>query len=86
MDAWDSSDVLLVVEVSDGTVLADLNVKTALYGGAGYQVYWVVTQDVIYEHTQPTDRGYRTRTEYRPGEHIPVGYAGTTLAVADLLA
>lgn len=86
LTVWDPSDVLLVVEVSDDTVLHDLNVKTRLYGQAGYPVYWVVTQDVIYEHTVPTPRGYRTRVEYRPGERIPVGYAGTDLAVDDVIA
>ncbi|MGH3679920.1 MAG: Uma2 family endonuclease [Natronosporangium sp.] len=85
LDVWDASDVLLVVEVSDGTVLVDLNVKSALYGKAGYPVYWVVTRDAIYEHTGPTPQGYRTRTQYVPGEDIPVGYAGTGLPVADLL-
>lgn len=86
LSVWNAADVLLVVEVSDDTAIADLNIKTALYGNAGYPVYWVVTQDVIYEHTEPTDRGYRTRVEYRSGEQIPVSYADTSLAVADLLA
>ncbi|MGW6421189.1 hypothetical protein ACWF82_00790 [Nocardia sp. NPDC055053] len=38
-----------------------------------------------YEHTQPTAAGYRTRTEYRAGEQIPVGYATESLAVDALL-
>lgn len=85
LSIWDSTDVLLVVEVSDQTMLADLEIKAKLYGRAGYAAYWVVTPDVIYEHTVPTSRGYRTRTEYRPGERIPVAYASTELDVADLL-
>lgn len=83
---WDPADVLLVVEVSDETMLPDLQTKMRLYGGAGYPVYWVVTQEAIYEHTEPIPNGYRTRREYRPGERTPVGYAGTDLAVADLIA
>lgn len=71
---------LLVVEVTDDTVIADLTIKSALYGKAGYPVYWVVTPDAIYEHTVPTPQGCRTRTQYRPGEDIPVGYAGASLA------
>src|SRR5262245_27168173 len=51
MQVWDPADVLLVVEVSDETMLADLEIKARLYGRAGYPVYWVVTPDVIYEHT-----------------------------------
>jgi hypothetical protein len=77
--------VLLVVEVSDETILADLEIKAKLYGGAGYPVYWVVTRDAIYEHTTPTPSGYHTRNEYRPGERIRIAYASTDLPVAELL-
>ena len=85
LEVWDPADVLLVVEVSDETMLADLEIKAGLYGRAGYPVYWVVTRDAIYEHTTPTTRGYHTRNEYRLGEQIPLAYAGTELPVADLL-
>jgi Putative restriction endonuclease len=83
--AWRPEDVLLVVEVADETVLQDLGVKARLYGRAGYGVYWVVTQDVIYEHTEPTPDGYRVRVEHRRGDRIPVRYAGAELGVDDLL-
>jgi hypothetical protein len=83
---WRPDDVLLVVEVSDDSITQDLGVKAKLYGRAGYGVYWVVTPDAIYEHTDPTGTGYRTRVTYKPGERIPVGYAGTELEVSALLA
>jgi len=82
---WDPADVHLVVEISDDSILADLTTKARLYGRAGYGVYWVVTPDVIYEHTSPTPQGYRTRTEYRRGDEIPLAYAGTTLSVDEIL-
>ncbi|WP_330182442.1 Uma2 family endonuclease [Nocardia sp. NBC_01503] len=82
---WASSDVLLVVEVSDETVMADLGVKERLYGRAGYQEYWVVTQSVIYKHTAPTSAGYRFRQEFRSGDRIALPYADTDIAVEDLL-
>jgi Putative restriction endonuclease len=85
LSVWDPADVLLVVEVSDETVIHDLNVKTRLYGSAGYPAYWVVTQDRIYEHTEPTSSGYRKRVEYGLGDQIPVAYAGVELAVSDLI-
>lgn len=85
LSVWDPADVLLVVEVSDETVIQDLNVKTRLYGAAGYAVYWVLTQEQIFVHTGPTPAGYRTRVEYRRGDRIPVAYAGVELAVDDLL-
>jgi Uma2 family endonuclease len=78
--------VLLVVEVADETLIQDLNVKAKLYGQAGYPVYWVVTQEAIYEHTGPMSTGYRTRVEYLHGERIPVPYTATDLAVDDLIA
>lgn len=65
--------------------MQDLNVKTRLYGSAGYPVYWVVTKGRIFEHTGPTPTGYRHRTEYGLGDRIPVAYAGVELAVDDLL-
>jgi hypothetical protein len=86
LHAWAAEDVLLVIEVSDETVPQDLGVKAAIYGQAGYPLYWVVTQDVIYEHSQPSAAGFRVRVEYRRGERIPVPYAATELAVNDLLA
>ncbi|MFY1651000.1 Uma2 family endonuclease [Solwaraspora sp. WMMB762] len=86
LSVWAAVDVLLVVEVADETMIQDLNVKTRLYGQAGYPVYWVVTQRAIYEHTGPISSGYRTRVEYLPGERIPVPYAGIELAVDDLIA
>ncbi|MDG4765404.1 Uma2 family endonuclease [Solwaraspora sp. WMMD406] len=86
LSVWAAADVLLVVEVADETMIQDLNVKTRLYGQAGYPVYWVVTQRAVYEHTGPIRPGYRTRVEYLHGERIPVPYADAGLAVDELIA
>jgi hypothetical protein len=86
LSIWNAADVLLVVEVADETTIQDLNIKAKLYGHAGYPVYWVVTQEAIYEHTGPISTGYRTRVEYLHGERIPIPYASTDLAVDDLIA
>lgn len=83
---WDPADVLLVVEVADETLAQDLGTKAGVYGRAGFAVYWAATREGIVEHTEPTPHGYRTRITYRPGETIPVRYAGLELAVDDLLA
>lgn len=83
---WSADDVLLVVEVGDESVDFDLTVKASLYGRAGYACYWVVSRQGIYEHTGPHELGYTSRLLYGPGERIPVRYAGTDLAVSDLLA
>lgn len=84
--AWRPEDVLLVVEVADETVEADLGVKARLYAAAGYQVYWVATRDGIVEHTDPGLVGYGTVRTFGAGTEIPVRHAGSALLVADLLA
>jgi hypothetical protein len=48
-------------------------------------VYWVVTEETIYEHTEPYSTGYRERREYRRGDRLPIPYAGTDVALDDLL-
>ena len=85
LELWAPADVLLVVEVSDETLLADLAVKANIYGAAGWSVYWVVSKEAIYEHTEPTPAGYRTRIEYRRGDRLPIRYAETDILVDDLL-
>ncbi|RJO75017.1 hypothetical protein D5S18_16620 [Nocardia panacis] len=85
IDVWDSKDVPLVIEISDETVVADLNVKSKLYARGGYAVYWVITKDAVYEHTEPRVSGYAVVRKFLPGERIPVRYADTDIAVDDLL-
>ncbi len=85
LSRWAADDVLLVVEVSDETVVADLDTKARLYGAAGYAVYWVLTREAVFEHTRPDGDGYRSVVRYRPGDGIPVPYADTSVAVADLV-
>jgi hypothetical protein len=85
LDVWDPADVLLVVEMSSEAAPHELNAKMKLYGSAGFPVYWVVTEEQVFEHTGPTPSGYRLRTTYSRGERIPVGYAGLELAVDDLI-
>lgn len=84
--AWRPADVLLVVEVADETLDADLGVKARLYGASGYPVYWVVTRDGIVEHTEPTLLGYGTVRTYGREDDVPVRHAGSSLGVGDLLA
>ena len=85
MAVWDPADVLLVVEVSDETLTADLTVKARLYAAAGFAVYWVVGRDAVHEHTDPTPFGYRTVRQHWPGDRLPVPYAEQSLDVAALI-
>lgn len=85
LSQWNAADVLLVVEVSDETLMADLNTKASLYSSGGYPTYWVISRDAIYVHTEPIAGGYRVRTEYRRGDQIPVPYADMAIPVDDIL-
>lgn len=85
LSTWNPADVLLVVEVSDETLMADLTTKARVYGAAGWPVYWVVSPEAVYVHTGPHDAGYRQRVEYRSGERLPVPFAEAEIAVDDLI-
>lgn len=85
MAVWDPADVLLVVEVSDETLAADLTVKARLCAAAGFAVYWVVGREGVREHTDPTPFGYRSVRQHWPGDRIAVPYADQPLDVAALV-
>ena len=85
MAVWDPADVLLVVEVGDETLAADLTVKARLYAAAGFAVYWVVGRDAVHEHTGPTPFGYRTVRQHWPGDRLAVPYTDQVLDVAALI-
>ena len=84
LSRWAPSDVLLVVEVSDETVAADLGVKARLYGAAGYARYWVVTRDGVHEHTGPRPDGYAHVRLAGPGDDVVLP-DGSPVAVTGLL-
>lgn len=86
MAVWDPADVLLVVEVGDETLDADLSTKARLYGAAGFAVYWVVGREGVHEHTGPTPFGYRTVRRYWPGDSLPVPYADALIDVGALIS
>ena len=85
LSLWRPEDVLLVVEVSDETLHADLMIKARVYGSAGYAVYWVVSPDVVYVHTSPIPGGYAQQTEHRRGDRVRLPYVDVELVVDDLL-
>ena len=79
--AWEPGDVLLVVEVSDETLQGDLTDKARTYAAAGFPVYWVISREVVHEHTDPTPFGYRSVRRYWPGDRLPVPYADAVVDV-----
>jgi Uma2 family endonuclease len=86
-------DLVLLVEVSDTSIRFDTATKLALYAGEKVPQYWIVNipQRRVEVYTQP--RGgrnptYRTRTDYGPGDAVPVVINGTThgtISVRDVL-
>jgi Uma2 family endonuclease len=67
-----SSDVYLVIEVSDSTVDFDRNVKAPAYARSGIGEYWLVNLviDAIEVYRQPAANGYQhVETKHR-GESI----------------
>ena len=90
--AWEVGALGKRVELLDGEVwdvgMGPWHGDTAaeIYAEAGYRVYWVVTQEGVHVHSEPTPTGYVTRVLYRPGQQVPVPYAdGVTLDVSRLI-
>ena len=81
-------DILLVIEVSDSTVLYDRRVKASLYGTAGIIEYWIVNlpERQIEVSREPRANGYRTLTIYAPGETLsPLAFPDIALLVDEVL-
>lgn len=67
-----SSDVLLLVEVSDSTIEYDREVKTPLYAQSGIREVWIVNlaEDCIEIYRQPTANGYQFAQKAHRGEMV----------------
>jgi Uma2 family endonuclease len=87
-------DFGLVIEVSDSTLTFDRRDKGRIYSRVGIPVYWIVNipdrQVEVYTDPDPAapQPAYRTRTDYVPGQDIPLVLDGATVGgvpVTDLL-
>jgi len=87
------SEVIVLVEVADSSLHEDRTTKLELYAKAKVAVYWIVNlvDRRVEVYTQPKggkNPGYKTRTDYGPGDSIPVVVGGKkvgTIAVKELL-
>ena len=88
-------NALLVVEVSDTTLLFDQRVKSALYASAGFEDYWIINliaqRIEIHRHPRPDAADWRN-SKYddvqfaQRGQTItPLAAGQATINVADLL-
>ena len=90
-----ATDAVLVVEVSDSTLLPDQTTKAALYARAGVGDYWIVNVPErsleVYRNPLPMEdallgHGYQDITRLSETETItPLAAPGFVVAVANLL-
>ncbi len=83
-----ATDVLLVIEVADTTVVYDSTRKLPLYARSGIQEAWLVdlVRDVVQVHQEPTGGEYRAVRELRVGDTLTPGQVpGIHLSVGTVL-
>lgn len=86
-------DLVLVVEVSDTSRAFDRGAKLAMYARAKVVQYWIIDVKArrVEVYTDPRggrNPGYKTQTDYGPGDAVPVVVGGADLGsipVNDLL-
>jgi Uma2 family endonuclease len=82
-------DVLLVIEVSDSTLVHDRDTKGPLYAQAGIAEYWIVNlvdmQLMVYR--RPIDGAYGDVQVLGKGDSIqPLAFPDVTIEVSEILA
>jgi Uma2 family endonuclease len=89
-----ASDVGLIIEVADSSLLRDQRDKTRIYARGGIPVYWIVNlvDRRIEVYTQPSGPtavpSYSSFQTFQPGDAVPLILDGTKVGavpVADLL-
>jgi Uma2 family endonuclease len=82
------ADVLLLIEVSDTTVLYDRNIKVPLYARAGVPEVWLIDlqQEIIEVYAQPAGGAYQVQRQAQRGEQVQAEtIAQLSLNVDDIL-
>ena len=88
------TEIGLLVEVADSSLLDDRHDKGRIYARAGVPVYWVVNvaDKVIEVYTRPCGpaaaQAFADRADYAPGSAVPVVLDGVTVgtvAVAEVV-
>ncbi len=88
------TEIGLVIEIADSSLQSDRRDKGRIYARAGIPVYWVINvadrQIEVYSDpdTAADPPAYRIRTDYRPGDQLPITLDGNqvgTIAVNELL-
>jgi len=82
------SEMLLVAEVSNSTLKADLTDKAQQYGSAGIPEYWVVDipNRLLHVFREPTPDGYASETILTTDDEVrPLAAPASAVRIADLL-
>jgi Uma2 family endonuclease len=83
-----SSDVYLLIEVADTSLMRDLNEKLPAYGRSGIAEVWIVNlnDETIEVYRQPNFTGYGSKTVLSAGEIAkPQAFPDVDVNVGDLL-
>jgi Uma2 family endonuclease len=66
------TDVLLIIEVADSTLLKDRNIKVPLYARAGLAEVWLVNlpKELIEVYSDPVNGKYRKCEKFKRGEVV----------------
>jgi len=77
-----ASDCGLVIEVSDTSLREDRRVKAVIYAEAAIPTYWIanVEERRVETYSNPSGSVYATRTDYLPGQFIPLMLDGQLAA------
>ena len=81
-------DVFLLVEVSDSSLVIDVEKKLPLYGRAGVVEVWIINLEeaAVEIHREPHFNGYGSKTVLRAGDQArPLAFPDTVVNVAELL-
>ena len=78
-----AADILWLIEISDTTLLTDLNRKCQIYAAAGIDEYWLVNvpDNCLMVFRQPIGQDYTNKLELRAGEVSAIAFPDTKMSV-----
>ncbi|MEM7591314.1 MAG: Uma2 family endonuclease, partial [Cyanobacteria bacterium P01_A01_bin.83] len=81
-------DIYWLVEVSNSTLVKDLEEKSITYARNGIAEYWVVDliDNKLWRFTQPKQKGYTNKQEIVAGNINSVSFPNITIEVGKLLS
>lgn len=76
-------DILWLIEISDTTLMTDLNQKRQIYATAGIDEYWLVNvpDNCLMVFRQPVDQEYTSTVELSEGTVTPIAFPALSMSV-----